>query len=80
MSIFKKLPAGNNSLYYDAPFDVRRRLKETFVRFNVDEYCEVLGESLLRLEKVCRKSKIKLDEDHRSQTLFDMLDYYKKLK
>lgn len=82
MNILKKVdfPAGN-SLYDNAPFDVRRRLHETFARFNVNVYHEVIGESLLRLEKVCHKSRyLNLDSDDRTHKLFDMLDYYKKLK
>lgn len=81
-----EIPQGK-SLYYDATFDVRRRLNETFKRFNVNSSREVVGESLLRLERVCRKAKrnakkssFVTDSDNRTQALFTMLIYYKSLK
>jgi hypothetical protein len=81
-----EIPAGK-SLYYDAPFDVRRRLSETFVRFNVNDRLEVIGESLLRLERMSRKARRynynpaeRAEKDCKSAALFQMLDYYKSLK
>lgn len=79
-----QIPAGK-SLYLEAPFDVRRRLQETFKRFNVNVSREIVGESLLRLERVQRKAKrlnchSSAPEDQRTKTLFEMLQYYKSLK
>jgi hypothetical protein len=78
------IPKGK-SLYDDAPFDVRRRLFETFKRFKVIDSREIVGESLLRLERVCRKTKRHQQKpptptDQQSRTLFEMLRYYKSLK
>jgi hypothetical protein len=78
------IPQGK-SLYFDAPFDVRRRLSETFKHFNVSASREVVGESLLRLERVCRKSKRfnpapMKTEDNNMKALFAMLTFYKSLQ
>lgn len=78
------IPKGT-SLYFDAPFDVRRRLVETFKHFNVSASREVVGESLLRLERVCRKTRryehpMKTVEDDRLKALFAMLTFYKSLE
>lgn len=80
-----ELPQGK-SLYSDAPFDVRRRLSETFKRFNVNTSREVVGESLLRLERVCRKTNRRFkspampNSDQRTRMLFEMLSYFKSLQ
>lgn len=85
MMVKLAIPAGK-SLYEDAPFDVRRRLNETFKRFKVaNPSREIVGESLLRLERVQRKAKKlncknSIPEDNRTRALFDMLYYYKSLK
>jgi hypothetical protein len=79
-----EIPAGK-SLYYDAPFDVRRRLQETFDKFSIGTPSqEVVGESLLRLERVQRKAKKRcrgvLPDDLITMALFQMLQYFKSLQ
>ena len=83
--LMKLMIPNGKSLYEDAPFDVRRRLFETFRRFKVNNSREIVGESLLRLERVCRKTKRHhkkppMPSDQPSRTLFEMLRYYKSLK
>jgi hypothetical protein len=77
------IPQGK-SLYHEATFDVRRRLQETFQRFNIGTSKEIVGESLLRFERICRKN-LKYSKgfpmgDNQTETLFEMLKFYKSLK